>query len=261
MKKKIKKKYKGIRYIAKVLQKYGGKKYKGNYKQALTKSKEVLKQLQGQGQKIRVNNILQVTRKHRVTKPVKQKPLLFYKLAKGEPYFDLVNYPTYINSSTNEITFISSIFNIGVEEIQGGTKPSYKDTFSSFVNFGNKEMSIGKISSSDEIPIFVKCTEPEQDKNGNWFSEIISVDQNGDSYDFGFEPTGPIDYFKPIEYEPSKEKVKSKKQVKSEQEKIKELDLKIKKEENRTLAMKLFLDGKLTKKEYKELIADINKNE
>ena len=79
MKKKIKKKYKGIRYIAKVLQKYGGKKYKGNYKQALTKSKEVLKQLQGQGQKIRVNNILQVTRKHRVTKPVKQKPLLFYK--------------------------------------------------------------------------------------------------------------------------------------------------------------------------------------
>lgn len=261
MKKQRQKKYKGVRYIAKVLQKYGGKKYKGNYKQALTKSREVLKQLQDQGQKVKVKSILQVTRKHRVTITQKQKPLLYYKLSKAEPYFDLINYPNYINSTTNEITFRSSIFNIGVEEVEGGTKPAYKDTFSSFVNFGNKEMSAGKISSSDEVQIFIKCTEPEQDKDGNWFSEIISVDLNGDPYEFGFEPKEPVDYFKPIEYEPSKEKVKSKKQVKSEQEKIKELDLKIKKEENRSLAMKLFLDGKITKKEYKDMIADINKNE
>lgn len=249
--KKSKKKYKGVRYIARVLQKYGGKKYKGNYKNALNKSREVLSTLQQKGQKVKVSNILDVTRKKRNI------PKLFYKLAKPEPYFRLIQYPTYIKDTTKEITFISEVFNLGTLSVEGGEKPNYNDTFSSFVNFSNKEMGAEGKNSSDEITIYVVCTQPLKDKNNKWVSKIITVDPKGDPYDFGFKPS-----LEPTKGLPQQQPGKQQaipKEIKSEKVRQKELELKIEKEKSRQLAMQLFLNKDITKLEYKEMIQQINK--
>lgn len=258
--KKQRKKQKGVRYIAKVLQKYGGKKYK-NYHVALEKSRSVLSQIKDQGEKVKVKTVLDKVRKHRAeTVKKKVKPELFYRLRTPEPYYALIDYPTYINDTTNEITFISDIFNEGVEEIKAGTKPEYKDTFSSFVNFANRQMSSMRISSSDEITIFVMATEPEKIK-GRWISKIISVDESGEEFDFGFTPqigsTLPKEVVEPTQKK--KGEKPTEKQQKSEQEKIKELDLKILKEKSRQQANEMFLKGLYNKKEYKDEIDRINK--
>jgi hypothetical protein len=258
--KKQRKKQKGIRYIAKVLQKYGGKKYK-KYSAALEKSRSVLSQIKDQGEKVKVVTVLDKVRKHRAeTVRKKVKPELFYRLRSPEPYYTLIDYPTYINDTTNEITFISEISNEGISEIKAGTKPEYKDTFSSFVNFGNKQMSSMRISSSDEITIFVMATEPEK-IDGKWISRIISVDESGEEYDFGFSPQPESTLPKEV-IEPAKKKKGEKptqKLEKSDQEKIRELDLKILKEKSRQQANEMFLKGLYNKKEYKDEIDRINK--
>jgi len=258
-KQKKNKKLKGVRYIAKVLKKYGGKKYKGNYKLALEKSKEVLQQIKSKGEKVKVSSILDKTRKHRTPKAEKkvQAPLLFYKLSSPEPYFTLVDYPTYIYNTTSEITFVSDIFNLETEEVEGSQRPNFRKTFSGFVNFLNKEIN----DRTKAYDYRVVCTPPEFNKELNrWESKIIPIDPEGEENDFGYEPTiGTGGEDKTLKTKQKPAPATPKKQ-KSDFEVAKEIDLKIEQEKSRQLAMQLFLNDKISKLEYKEMIDAINKN-
>jgi hypothetical protein len=260
--KKSKRKFKGTRYVAKVLNKYFKKKYP-NYTSALPKAREITEKLKSSGQKFTIKNVEAIVRKHRIKKePItevkKSKPLLFYKLVIDSNYYDLQDYSTYINDTTNEIYFTSSLFNEGVTDIQGGTRPSYNKTFSSFVDYLNKNIT----SREDAYDYLVRCTEPEfNEENKRWESRIISVDPSGEEMDFGYSPTktqstsiAEID--KKLSQEEPK---KSKQEPKSQKVKELELELTLSKEKLRIQANEMFLKGLFTKKEYKDEIDRINK--
>ena len=258
-KQKKNKKLKGVRYVAKVLKKYGGKKYKGNYKFALEKSKEILQQIKSKGEKVKVSSILDKARKHRIAKAEEKlkAPLLFYKLTTPEPYFTLVDYPTYIYDTTSEITFVSDIFNLETEEIEGGQRPPFRKTFSGFVNFLNKEIT----DRTRAYDYRIICTPPVFNKElKRWESKIIPIDPEGEEDNFGYEPsTGPEGEDKTFKTKQKPTPATPKKQ-KSDFEVAKEIDLKIEQEKSRQLAMQLFLNDKISKLEYKEMIDAINKN-
>jgi hypothetical protein len=261
---KKKKKYKGTRYVAKVLNKYFKNKYP-NYNSALPKARELTEQLKASGQKFTVKNVESLVRTKRVKKEgEKQKskaPLLFYKLTSYLPYFNLVDYPTYINDTTSEVYFVSDLFNSDVEETQGGKRPSYTKTFSGFVNFVNKEIDSEADEYNDEY--LITCTKPEWNKELNrWESRIVTVNSNGEEIDYGYEPTGEpqiskIDQKLESEARITK-KTKEKPLEKSDLTIQKELDLKLLKETSRQQANEMFLKGLYTKKEYKDEIARIN---
>ena len=261
------KKFKGTRYVANVLRKYFKKKYP-NYNAALPKAREVYAQLQSEGKKTTVANIQFLVRKHRIPKETsKQAPELFYKLTQAGPYFELISYPAYILTTTNQITFISELFNEGVEEIEGGSVIDYRETFSEFVNFCNRYHSDANVTESDEIKIFVVCTPPEkgigEDKN-KWYSRIISINDIGMEEDFGFIPgTQNI----APKYEKSKQK---KQQTKTKQQPIQPVSADVEalriqaevektRQENIRTAMQLFASKSISKEEFKEMIAIINK--
>lgn len=270
---KIKKKYKGVRYVAKVLKKYYPKRYK-NQREALGQAREVFQKLQTQGRKTRVVDILDLTRKHRGKPEVKKpeaptaKPLLFYKFFLDTYYFDLQNYPADIQSTTNEITFVSKLFNEGVTEIRGGSRPEYNKTFSSFVNYINKNLT----SRDDAYEYLVKGTSPEWNpETQRWESRIISIDPTGEETDFGYRPTPTkaptkeeIEEIDKKIIEPSKVEPSPKSESKSSREKELELELLIEKEktaakkaENQKALIELFKDGLLSKEEFKDLMNKI----
>ena len=262
---KKKKKYKGTRYVAKVLNKYFKNKYP-NYSSALPKARELTGQLKASGQKFTVKNVESLVRTKRVKKEVeKQKskaPLLFYKLTSYLPYFNLVDYPTYINDTTSEIYFTSDLFNEGVEETQGGKRPSYSKSFSAFVNFVNKDIEEDTDEYNNEY--LVTCTRPEYNKELNrWESRIVTVNSNGEEIDYGYQPTeeptiSKIDQKLESESKTTR-KTKEKPVDKSDLTIQKELDLKLSKETSRQQTNEMFLKGLLTKKEYKDEIDRINK--
>lgn len=254
--KKTKKKQKGVRYIAKVLQKYGGKKYK-NYSQALEKARSVLPQIKEKGEKVKVTTILDKSRKHRG----KIKPELYYKLQSPEPYWSLIEYPGWINNTTSEIIFVSEIFNKDIEELQGGELASFSSAFSNFVGHLNKKIT----DRGDAYDYRVIALPPEQDpKTKKWISKIVSIDPSGEEDTFDFTPDGIPRKGEKIIKQPKK--AKEEKRQKSEQEKVKELDLKILQEETKQIkeksrqqANEMFLKGLYSKKEYKDEIERINK--
>lgn len=258
---KRKKKFKGTRYVANVLRKYFKRKYP-NYNAALPKAREVTEQLKASGQKFTVKNVESLVRKHRVKKeitPVTKAPLLFYKLTSLLPYFDLVDYPTYINDTTNEIYFVSGLFNSGIQETQGGKRPSYSKTFSEFVNFANKQIDPEEYTEE----YLVTTTRPEWNNElQRWESRIITVNAEGNETDYGYEPSAPstieeIDLKLKSKGETPK-KTKEKPATKSEQYLEKELELKISKEKSRQQANEMFLKGLYSKVEYKAEIDRIN---
>lgn len=254
MAKKIKKKrkFRGTRYVANVLKKYFKKKYP-TYQSALPKAREVAQQLRDSGLRFTVKNIEFLVRKHRPPQPPKEKPHLYYKLTGLSPYFELIDYSGYIKLTTDEIFFVSDLFNEGVEFIQGGERPSYKESFSGFVQFCNKEIEDGEYESK----FLVTCTPPEYSKeNARWESRIISSDSDGEEVDYGYEPITDIEGLEPV----SK---KSKKQLKPKSEKKQaptetDKEIELKRQENLQLAMKLFLNKDISKQEYKEMVAMIN---
>lgn len=248
--KKTPQKKKGVRYIARVLQKYGGKKYK-KYSDALVKSRSVLQDLQSKGEKVKVKTVLGVTQKHRV----KKRPELYYKLQAPEPYFSLIDYPVYINNTTNEITFVSDLFNTQTNEVQGGQKPQFKESFSQFVGFLNKKIT----DRTQAYDYRVMATPPEQDpQTKKWVSKIIAIDPDGQPTTFQFTPT-PVQTIGKRAAKPIPKQQPQPKREKSEQEIIKELDLKILKEKSRQQANEMFIKGLYSKKEYKDEIDRINK--
>jgi hypothetical protein len=256
---KKKKKFKGTRYVANVLRKYFKKKYP-NYNSALPKAREITAQLKSSGQKFTVKNVEYLVRKHRVKKPVEKPkvPELFYKLKDIVPYFQLVDYPTYIFDTTNEIFFVSNIFNKDVEEVQGGKRPNYSKTFSEFVNFVNNQINPDEYN--DEF--LVTTLDPEWNKENNrWESRIITVDSSGQEKDYGYEPSLPTtieEIDKKISPKPTSKKTE-KPATKGEQYLEKEIELKISKEKSRQQANEMFLKGLLTKLEYKQEIERINR--
>ena len=252
-----KKKFKGTRYIAKVLKNYGGRKYK-DYSIRVDKSREIYETLKANNQKVNIKNIESLFRKQRPSKilPTKEKPLLYYELKRDEIYyFDLINFGGLIQKTTNKITFVSDIFNEGIDEIQGGEKPDYSDTFSSFVTFVNKEVK-------DRVQGYqfrIKVTEPEE-IDGRWISRIISTDPTGEEDNFGYEPgigTGigpeprkPIEPTKQATKQPTKAQ-RSEENIAKEIERQQQIDLE--KQKNIKLAMELYKDGLINKLEFKEL--------
>jgi hypothetical protein len=249
---KKKKKFKGTRYVANVLKRYFKKKYP-TYQSALPKAREVAQQLRDSGLRFTVKNVELLVRKHRPPKPPKQKPHLYYKLAGLSPYFELIDYAGYIKLTTDEIFFISDLFNVGVDEIQGGEKPSYKESFSGYVQFVNKEVEDGEYESK----YLVTCTPPEfNNENQRWESKIISTDSDGEEVDYGYEAVTDL-----VNFEPKTSK--SKKQPKAKPEKLQaptetDKEIELKRQENMQLAMKLFLNKDISKQEYKEMVAMIN---
>jgi hypothetical protein len=265
---KIKKKYRGVRYVAKVLKKYYPKRYK-NQKEALGKAREVFENLQSQGKKVRVVDVLNLTRKKRVKVEIKKStapgkpPLLNYKFYLDTYYFDLQDYPTNIHNTTKEITFTSKLFNQGVEEVKGGSRPNYHKTFSGFVDFINKNLT----SRDEAYEYLVKGTPPEwNEEKQQWESRIISIDSTGLETDFGYEPT-PSKALTKEEVQEIDKKIKEtlksepppKEIPKSESLREKEIELELSKSEERKQIREMFLKGLLTKKEYKEELDLINK--
>jgi hypothetical protein len=255
---KKKKKFKGTRYVANVLRKYFKKKYP-NYTSALPKAREVTAQLKASGQKFTVKNVEFLVRKHRVkpSAPERKAPLLFYKLTNVIPYFELVDYPTYIYDTTDEIYFVSGIFNADVEDVQGGKRPRYSKTFSEFVNFSNKQ-----IDPENYTEEFLVTTLPPEWNNETkrWEARIVTVNSDGNETDYGYEPSAPTS-IEDIDKKISPKKIEKKEKkpaTKSEQYLEKEIELKISKEKSRQQANEMFLKGLLTKLEYKEEIRRID---
>lgn len=265
MKKLIrKKKFKGTRYVANVLRKYFKKKYP-SYTSALPKAREVTEQLKAQGLRFTIKNVELLVRKHRPTKvaPVAPSnvPELFYKLKNAVPYFNLVDYPTYIHDTTSEIFFVSNLFNQDVETVQGGKRPPYSKTFSDFVNFANHQINPDEYT----FEYLVQTFPPQWNKETKrWEAKITTVTADGDERDYGFEPSGEptIESIEQkISPRPSKElppKKEEKPTPKSEKIIEKELELKISKEKSRQQANEMYLKGLLTKLEYKDEIYRIN---
>jgi hypothetical protein len=259
-----KKKFKGSRYIANVLKKYGGKKYK-DYGLRVAKSKEIYETLKSNNQRVSVSNIQALFRKQRPSKilPTKQKPLLYYELKKDDIYyFDLINIGGLIQKTTNEITFVSELFNEDVNEIQGGEKPDFSNTFSEFVAFVNKEVK----QRAQAYEFLIQVTDPEE-INGRWISRIISVDPSGEEDNFGYEPgvgTGigpeerkPIIPIKQTTGKPSKAATSEENIAKELEIKEKQQKIDLEKQENIKTAMELFKSGLISKLEFKELISKI----
>lgn len=258
-----KKKFKGIRYISKVLKKYGGKKYK-DYDLRLQKSREIYQQLKTNNQKVIIQNISPVFRKTRLIEKTKKSiqgeaPVLNSKFKQEELYyFDLINFPYLIQSSSNEITFVSEIFNEGVTEITGGSKPDYKESFSQFVNAVNKQVKEREQAYGFRISV----TDPEL-IDGNWISRIISTDPSGEEDNFGFNPQGGDGKEPTIE---EIDKKLSTQPLKQSSEELRAMELRIQeqkndleklKQENLKTAMSLFQQNLITKLEFKEMMAKI----
>jgi len=205
-KKPYKKKFKGVKYIALKLNKYFKKKYP-KYTDALPKAREIFEGFKTSGQKVTVKNIFEVTRKKQL-RPFSKKavpttvaPELPPELAEPINFFDLNKYPARIATAPNDLFFRSTISPTGLDDIQGGTELDYSEVyqeyFKDFVTYINKLMSMTDPALKIyEKEWFVKCTEPEFDKETcKWISLIISVDDNGDQDEklpsYGFDPTDP----------------------------------------------------------------------
>lgn len=186
-----KKVFKGVRYIANVLVKYYSKKYP-SYSLALPKAREVYSLLKGSGVKVTVSSVRSIVSKKRVPKE-KGLPELDSSLLQVSPYFELVDYPTYILRSSNKIRFKSKLIPEGLPSIMGGDKVDYSKYFAPYVNHINKMAGLTKPEDNRyETDWLVTCTAPFFDTaKKEWVSEIISLDNLGDEVDYGFNPNKP----------------------------------------------------------------------
>ena len=191
---KAKKKYKGIKYIAKALADYFPKKYKDNKKLAKEKAREVLATLTAEKKTVKLDNIFPLIRKKRKVQAKKTiAPTIPDYLTEERYYFELVDFPDYIALTTNEVFFISTISPAGLPAIQGGSNVSYEEYFSDFVNYINSMKSLTEANSTHyETDWLVTCTEPiENPATKRYESKIISIDKGRNEIDYGFDPKKP----------------------------------------------------------------------
>lgn len=285
MKKQRKYKFKGVRGISKVLSYYYKKRYL-NSETLKLKAREINQQLTEQKLKPTVDNILKFARKKQQQQQSllapKTKPTLPDSLSQVSYYFELIEYPRYILSCTNQIFFTSNLWEISLPEIQGGSLVEYSVYFADYVNYinGMKSQTTPE-EKKYETEWLIKCTEPVYNPTTKrWESKIVSVDGDEDLIDYGFDPKNPkedstslilsqkqkqaqgVGKKQPETTGTTKEK-KSVEEIKAETEKIKaetekekQQKEKIKQENIKTL-MELFKNKDITKLEFKEMMNDI----
>ena len=278
---KLTSRYKGVRYIAKSLTKYFKGKYP-KYSDALPKAREVFQQLQNQKQTVKLDNIFAVVRKKRVVKRAGG-PQIEPELLTPINYFLLEDYPTWIIRCTNEVWFVSKLWSDQLPPIQGGSNPEYSEYFAPYVNYMNSMKGLSRPEDNRyETDWMVVCTEPEFNKaTKRWESKIIPVDESGDYIDYGFNPKDPT--IGPVNLilsdkgskktQPSLKPEETKPETNAVETQAKEIDLKISesetkkllaqaektKQENISNALKMLSEGVLSKEEFKEIVAAINK--
>jgi hypothetical protein len=189
-------KYKGVRYIAKSLVKYQSKKYP-NYNKALPDARKYLAEIKSSGQKVKLSSIWNLSRNRRQQSTSKKTkgsaPKIDKNLLELSFFFELVDYPTWIARCTNEIWFTSKIIPDSSSEIQGGSIVTYEEYFAPFVNFINGMKALTSAEENRyETDWLVTCTEPFYNSaNKRWESKIITVDSDGNDFDYGFDPSTP----------------------------------------------------------------------
>lgn len=270
----------GIPKIVKVLRKYYPKRYK-THKEALERARVLKPQMEGE--KFTVANIKFYERedynfdhKKKSSKVDKNNPpYMPSKLLESIHYYDLDEYSSEIGSASDEITFVSKLFNSGVGEVKGGSFVDYGTLFSEFVSFCDESRN----SKSEDLynsEWYVVCSEPYyNDSKKRWESKIKSVDVLGNEEDYGYVGGGEEPYN--LDVEKSKEKVeefKRKKEKSSLEEPkptektIKDKEIELEKAKQETLKLeiekeklglkasyiKLFEQGVITKEELRGLL-------
>jgi hypothetical protein len=110
-------------------------------------------------------------------------------LEKVEYYVAAVQYPLWIEESSSDANFISSISPEGYENIQGGEYADYASYFKNFTAHCNGL----ELDNSDDPSMAYVVVEPEyNEEEDTWLFKIISVNANGEEDDFGFDATEPI---------------------------------------------------------------------
>ncbi len=189
MAKKRRSRYKGKAYIAKALTKYFKGKYP-NYRSALPRAGEIHAELKTKKQKVILKNIFPYERRKRGLR--KAQIALTPELANPTNYFNLANYPMWIARVSNKIYFESTLSPAGLDLIQGGTIPDYTTYFADYVNYINAMKGQSDPEENRyETEWMVVCTEPIKQPNGTYLSKIISLDGDGDPFDYGFDPNNP----------------------------------------------------------------------
>ena len=216
-KKPYKKVFKGVRYIEGRIKKYFGKRYP-DAKSRKDKAHELYALTAGAGQRVNLANIFELERHHRPKKPPgggqkppipppeggqkppkppgggQKPPKIYSELRTLNQYYTLIQYPNWIQFTVKDVWFFSpSIFRPGAPDIQGGTTPDYGTYFRDFVNFCNRKAKEMELKGSDEMIWYVKCKEPQpsQGHPGQWESEIIVLNEEGEEEDFGYDPSNP----------------------------------------------------------------------
>lgn len=190
-----KKKYKGVRYVAKALVKYQKGKYK-NYNSALPDARKFVKTLNSNNEKVNLKNLWKYSRTRKKTtskSTISKKPEIDKNLKELSFYFDLVDYPIWLLRTTNEVWFTSDLIPNSLPAIQGGTNIDYSDYFAPYVNFINSMKSLTDPNDNRyETEWLVTCTEPFFNKSKKrWESKIISVDVDENEFNYGFDPNAP----------------------------------------------------------------------
>ena len=190
---KYKAKYKGVRYIAKALAKYQKKQYP-SYKEALPDAKKYLQDLKSNSEKVTLKNLWKYSKKPKSDKGSKSKaPVIDKNLLDTSFYFELVDYPTWILRCPNTVYFTSNLVSNKFPIIQGVTVVDYDDYFAPYVNFINGMKGLTNPDDNRyETDWLVTCTEPRwNNATKRWESKILSVDSNGNEFDYGFDPSTP----------------------------------------------------------------------
>jgi hypothetical protein len=199
------KKQKGTRYVAKALAKYFGKRYP-TYSDRLNRAREISNQIKGSGNKVILQNIFGIERIPRIKKKINFRsedimagidPFLTdqqKEIFKPNPFYELGSYPDLISGMDSDlnITFVSEVSPIDSPSFKSGENIGYQAYFANFVNYTNRVINkiqneIGRKLTSDEIEYYVMATPPDE----NGISRIVSVDSDGNSNDWGFDPKNP----------------------------------------------------------------------
>lgn len=255
-----------VESIAKKLQTYQKRKYKTK-KSAKTEAKIIFGKLTENKQKPTLKNIWQYSRKHR-KKKLKEAPKLPDFLTQPNPYFSLLEYDYWIKRCTNDVFFESTLSPSTLPLIQGGTKIDAEEFFLDFIRYCNilkSQTDPNESRYTDEWQIL--CTQPQL-INGVWISTIICVNEEGEQTNYGFDPERPsaeprepmpprstalTDEDKPPTPPAPQTPTPEPAQGQSEGDRAKEIRLTI---ESYT---QLYRDKLLTKKEYLELVSELNK--
>lgn len=188
---------KKARYIAQKLTKYFPKKY-ANYTSALPEAKRVYAQIQDAGERVNLKNIFSKVRTPRLTKAG---ALEFILKSKGwkemesiHHYFDLQNFQQYLFNCPNNLGFVSKLLpSTTAQPVMGGADQdyTYRTLFGPYIDYINSIKSqTAEEDQRYQSDWLVKITQPKN-KGKIFLSEVISVDVNGNEFDYGFNPKEP----------------------------------------------------------------------